>query len=615
MSFVDYDVIVVGGGHAGIEASLAASRMGLKTLLITSNIESIAQMSCNPSIGGLGKGQLVREIDALGGEMAKCIDHTGIQFRMLNTKKGPAVQSLRAQADKKLYQAYMKKVLEEEKRLALYQGLVEEILVKTSKGKKVVLGVKISTNLKFFSKAVIITAGTFLNGLIHIGSINYPAGRAGEFSSIRLSENLKQLGLKLGRFKTGTSPRIHRDSIDFSKLKVQEGDEKPLPFSFTTKEITCPQMPCYITYTNEETHKIIRDNLALSSLYSGNITGVGVRYCPSIEDKIVKFSQKERHQIFIEPEGRETKEYYLNGVSTSLPEEIQDLLLHSILGLEEAKIIRPGYAIEYDFVFPLQLKPTLEAKEIENLYFAGQINGTSGYEEAAAQGMMSGLNAALKIQRKKSFILDRSLAYLGVLIDDLVTKGTNEPYRMFTSRAEYRLLLRNDNADERLMPFGYKFNLISEEIYATFKSKQKKIKEEIQRLKKTLVNFKGSKLSLGKILRRPEITYQDLISLDQISLKIPEEIKKEVEIQIKYEGYINQQHLQVEKHKRLEKQKVPLEINYDEIRELSFEAREKLKQIRPDSIGQALRIPGVKPVDITVIIIYLEKYRKERRKR
>ncbi|MBU0600090.1 MAG: tRNA uridine-5-carboxymethylaminomethyl(34) synthesis enzyme MnmG [bacterium] len=615
MSFVDYDVIVVGGGHAGIEASLAASRMGLKTLLITSNIESIAQMSCNPSIGGLGKGQLVREIDALGGEMAKCIDHTGIQFRMLNTKKGPAVQSLRAQADKKLYQAYMKKVLEEEKRLALYQGLVEEILVKTSKGKKVVLGVKISTNLKFFSKAVIITAGTFLNGLIHIGSINYPAGRAGEFSSIRLSENLKQLGLKLGRFKTGTSPRIHRDSIDFSKLKVQEGDEKPLPFSFTTKEITCPQMPCYITYTNEETHKIIRDNLALSSLYSGNITGVGVRYCPSIEDKIVKFSQKERHQIFIEPEGRETKEYYLNGVSTSLPEEIQDLLLHSILGLEEAKIIRPGYAIEYDFVFPLQLKPTLEAKEIENLYFAGQINGTSGYEEAAAQGMMSGLNAALKIQRKKSFILDRSLAYLGVLIDDLVTKGTNEPYRMFTSRAEYRLLLRNDNADERLMPFGYKFNLISEEIYATFKSKQKKIKEEIQRLKKTLVNFKGSKLSLGKILRRPEITYQDLISLDQISLKIPEEIKKEVEIQIKYEGYINQQHLQVEKHKRLEKQKVPLEINYDEIRELSFEAREKLKQIRPDSIGQALRIPGIKPVDITVIIIYLEKHRKERKKR
>ena len=600
---------------AGIEASLATSRMGLKTLLITSNIESIAQMSCNPSIGGLGKGQLVREIDALGGEMAKCIDHTGIQFRMLNTKKGPAVQSLRAQADKKLYQAYMKKVLEEEKRLALYQGLVEEILVKTSKGKKVVLGVKISTNLKFFSKAVIITAGTFLNGLIHIGSINYPAGRAGEFSSIRLSENLKQLGLKLGRFKTGTSPRIHRDSIDFSKLKVQEGDEKPLPFSFTTKEITCPQMPCYITYTNEETHKIIRDNLALSSLYSGNITGIGVRYCPSIEDKIVKFSQKERHQIFIEPEGRETKEYYLNGVSTSLPEEIQDLLLHSILGLEEAKIIRPGYAIEYDFVFPLQLKPTLEAKEIENLYFAGQINGTSGYEEAAAQGMMSGLNAALKIQRKKSFILDRSLAYLGVLIDDLVTKGTNEPYRMFTSRAEYRLLLRNDNADERLMPFGYKFNLISEEIYAIFKSKQKKIKEEIQRLKKTLVNFKGSKLSLGKILRRPEITYQDLISLDQISLKIPEEIKKEVEIQIKYEGYINQQHLQVEKHKRLEKQKVPLEINYDEIRELSFEAREKLKQIRPDSIGQALRIPGIKPVDITVIIIYLEKHRKERKKR
>ncbi|MDI6786273.1 MAG: tRNA uridine-5-carboxymethylaminomethyl(34) synthesis enzyme MnmG [bacterium] len=610
----DYDVIIVGAGHAGIEASLAVSRMGLNTLLITSNIETIAQMPCNPAIGGLAKGHLVREIDALGGEMAKCIDRTGIQFRMLNTKKGPAVQAPRAQADKKEYQAYMKKILENEKHLDLRQGLVEKILIKTKNNKKTAIGVATLTKVEYLARAIIIATGTFLNGLIHIGNIKHPAGRAGEFNSEALSKSLKKIGLKIGRLKTGTSPRVHGNSINFSKLKIQEGDSSPQPFSFTTKEISCNQMPCYITYTNEKTHKIIRDNLNLSALHSGNITGIGVRYCPSIEDKIVKFPQKERHQIFIEPEGAQTKEYYLNGVSTSFPEEIQKSFLHSIPGLEDVKIIRPGYAIEYDFVYPTQLKATLETKEVENLYLSGQINGTSGYEEAAAQGIMAGINAVLKIQKKGSFVLDRSNAYIGVLIDDLVTKGTNEPYRMFTSRAEYRLLLRQDNADDRLMHFGYKFNLISRDIYDILIKKQDLVKKEISRLQKTFVSFEKNNLSLRQLLKRPEITYQNLEKIDKSSICTLEEIKKEVEVQVKYEGYIKRQISQVNQYKKLEKQKIYDDLDYNNITGLSFEAKEKLNQIRPISLGQASRISGVRPSDISVLIVYLTKYRRNRDK-
>lgn len=607
----DYDVIVVGAGHAGIEASLATSRMGLNTLLITSNIETIAQMSCNPAVGGLAKGHLVREIDALGGEMAKCIDHAGIQFRMLNTKKGPAVQAPRAQADKKKYQMYMRKILEEEKNLDLRQGLVEEILVKTVKNRRVAMGVVTLTKVRYLAKAIIIATGTFLNGLIHIGNITYQAGRSGEFSSTALSSSFAQLGLKIGRLKTGTSPRIDGNTIDFSKLEKQEGDKIPSPFSFTTKEINISQIPCYITYSNEKTHKIVRDNLGLSALYSGNITGIGARYCPSIEDKIVKFPQRERHQIFIEPEGITTKECYLNGLSTSMPEEIQNLILHSIAGLEKAKIIRPGYAIEYDFIFPTQIKSTLETKEIDNLYLAGQINGTSGYEEAAAQGIMAGINAVLKIQKREPFVLDRSIAYIGVLIDDLVTKGTNEPYRMFTSRAEYRLLLRQDNADNRLMHFGHKFNLISKDIYDILIKKCGLIKEEINRLQKTFIYFEKNSISLNQLLRRPEITYQDLIKIDQDSVYILEEIKKEVETQVKYEGYIKRQISQINQYKKLEKQRIPDKLEYNKIIGLSFEAREKLNQIRPTSIGQASRISGIRPSDISILIVYLKKYRRD----
>jgi tRNA uridine 5-carboxymethylaminomethyl modification enzyme len=606
----DYEIIVVGGGHAGIEASLAASRMGLRTLLLTSNIETIAQMSCNPAIGGLAKGHLVREVDALGGEMAKCIDSTGIQFRMLNTKKGPAVQAPRAQADKKKYQMYMKKTLEEQENLDIRQALVEELLVRVKKDRKIVYGVVTQTKMKFLAKAVILTTGTFLNGLIHIGKITYPAGRAGEFNATMLSKSLSELGLKLGRLKTGTSPRIDGKTIDFSKLVVQEGDNPPSPFSFSTTKIDRSQVPCYITYTNENTHKIVRDNLKLSALYSGNITGIGVRYCPSIEDKIVKFPQKERHQIFIEPEGLDTHEFYLNGVSTSMPEEIQNQIIHSIPGLEEAVIVRPGYAIEYDFVYPTQIKATLECKLVENLYLAGQINGTSGYEEAASLGIMAGINAALKIYKKAPFILDRSMAYIGVLIDDLITKGTNEPYRMFTSRAEYRLLLRQDNADARLMPFGYKFNLISKDIYDMLLNKQRLVKKEIRRLRNKYINFNGSNITLEKLLKRPEISYKNLEEIDKECKNIPDDVVKQVELNIKYAGYIKRQLNQVRRFKKLEREKIPQDLDYSKIPGLSYEAVEKLKRIKPVTIGQASRISGIKPADISVLIIFLEKKRK-----
>ncbi len=575
----DYDVIVVGGGHAGCEASLAISRMGLRSLLLTMNLDTIAQMSCNPAVGGLAKGHIVREIDALGGEMAKVTDRTAIQFRLLNTKKGPAVQAPRAQADKKLYQFAMKKVLEGQEGLDIKQELVEEILIENGK----VSGVICQTGMRYKAKAVVITTGTFLNGLIHIGLTSFPAGRMGEFPAINLSNSLRSLGFEIKRLKTGTPPRINKRTINFSKVEIQYGDPIPTTFSFSTERIEQEQIPCYITYTNPKTHKYILGNLDRSPLYSGKIKGVGPRYCPSIEDKVVRFKDKERHQIFLEPEGLNTEEVYLNGVSTSLPQDVQISILRTIKGLEDAEIMRFGYAIEYDFCPPTQLKPTLETKLIENLYFAGQINGTSGYEEAAAQGIMAGINAVLKLNGEPLFILERSEAYIGVLIDDLVTKGTDEPYRMFTSRAEYRLLLRHDNADLRLMEYGFRFGLISKAQYGAM------------RRKKDLIQ-KGIEFVRGN--RREELE------------SFPEEIKKQIEIEIKYEGYIKRQIKDAERLRKLERVKIPNELEYKGIKGLRKEALEKFERIKPQSLGQAARIAGISPCDVSLLYVYLESLSK-----
>ena len=596
---ISYDIIVVGGGHAGCEAALASARMGMQTALITMNLDTIAQMSCNPAIGGLAKGQLVREVDALGGEMGKVIDETGIQFRLLNVSKGYAVRSPRAQADKKLYQYRMRRILEKQDNLSLHQDIVDKIII--SDGKILALVGKSGT--WYSANAVIITTGTFLNGLIHIGNSKTKGGRAGEPSSGKLSNSLRNLGFEINRLKTGTPPRLNGNKINYKVLQEQDGDERPTAFSFSTKKIRRPQIRCYITYTNNLTHEIIRSNLDRSPLYTGQIKAVGPRYCPSIEDKIVRFPDKNQHQIFLEPEGLNTSEVYCNGISTSIPYDVQEAMVRSIKGLEEAEITRYGYAIEYDFVPPTQIKPSLETKIVKNLFLAGQINGTSGYEEAAAQGIMAGINAALKVQGREPFILDRSEAYIGVLIDDLVTKGTREPYRMFTSRAEYRLILRHDNADRRLMRYGYQFGLIKEDQWRELLEKEKIISRTIEYLE----NKKSGADPLAKLLRRPDMNYNDLLKIDS-NLKeqnIPPLIQEQIEIEIKYKGYIDRQQKQIEKYKKMEELLLPSWFNYDDISGLRTEARQKLDKIRPISLGQALRVSGVSPADISILMVYL----------
>ncbi len=606
----DYDIIVIGAGHAGCEAALASARMGLSTCLFTMNLDTIGQMSCNPAIGGLAKGHLVREIDALGGEMAKVTDKAAIQFRMLNMSKGPAVWSLRAQADRVLYRLFMRKAVEQQEHLDIKQAMAEKIVAEDGK----VTGVLTTLGIFYGARAVIVTTGTFLKGLIHIGLDNFAAGRAGEFPSVGLSDSLQQLGLKMGRLKTGTPPRIDAKTIDFSRTEPQYGDDPPLPFSHSTEKITNPQLPCFITYTNSETHTIIRANLDRSPLYSGRITGVGARYCPSIEDKVVRFAERERHQVFLEPEGLETKEYYANGIPTSLPYDIQVTFVRTIPGLEEAEIMRAGYAIEYDFVFPTQLNNILETKDIRGLFLAGQINGTSGYEEAAAQGLMAGINAALKLQGKEPFILGRHEAYIGVLIDDLITKGTNEPYRMFTSRAEYRLLLRHDNADLRLMDKGYNIGLLDETVFKHFLEKKQLIQEELQRLKKTRIKYGDPAKSetLEQLLRRPEIAYGFIEKQSPSNSPLTPEIKKQVEIQIKYEGYINQQMHMAEKLKKIEKKRIPSGFEYDAVNGLSREVLSKLQEIRPENLGQASRIPGITPAAVSLLMVALERLKRSR---
>jgi tRNA uridine 5-carboxymethylaminomethyl modification enzyme len=606
----DYDIIVVGAGHAGCEAALAASRMGLTTCLFTMNLDTIAQMSCNPAIGGLAKGHLVREIDALGGEMATVTDRAGIQFRMLNMSKGPAVWSLRAQADRVLYRFFMRQVLESQERLDIKQASVEKIIVEDDKVK----GILTSLGTFYRAKAVIVTTGTFLKGLMHIGFENFHAGRAGEFPSEGLSDSLREIGLKIGRLKTGTPPRLDARTIDFTKTEPQWGDEPPQPFSYNTEKITNPQLPCYMTYTNAETHKIILSGLDRSPLYCGRIKGIGPRYCPSIEDKVVRFSHRERHQVFLEPEGLETKEYYANGIATSLPYDVQVKLVRTIPGLEKAEIMRPGYAIEYDFVFPTQLKHSLETKNIEGLFLAGQINGTSGYEEAAAQGLMAGINASLKLQERELVILGRHEAYIGVLIDDLVTKGTNEPYRMFTSRAEYRLLLRHDNADLRLMDKGHDIGLLDKEVYHKFQEKKRLIDEELQRIKKIRIKLDNtdSSESLEQLLKRPEITYKFIEEISPSDKFLTEEIKKQVEIQVKYEGYIQRQMEMAEKLKRVEEKRIPDDFNYGIVNGLSKEIQGKLEEIRPANLGQASRIPGITPAAVSLLLVTIEKLKRER---
>ncbi|WP_405080965.1 tRNA uridine-5-carboxymethylaminomethyl(34) synthesis enzyme MnmG [Paenibacillus chitinolyticus] len=615
----NYEVIVIGAGHAGVESALAAARMGCETLLLTINLDMVAFMPCNPSIGGPAKGHVVREIDALGGEMGRNIDKTYIQMRMLNTGKGPAVHALRAQADKFLYQHMMKETIESTPNLTLRQGMVEELLVEDG----VCKGVVTKTGAEYYGKAVVLTTGTYLRGKVIMGELMYESGPNNQQPSVRLSQSLRDLGLELVRFKTGTPPRVHKDSIDFSKTEIQPGDENPRFFSYETKEGTQDQLPCWLTYTTENTHEIINDNLHRAPMFSGAIEGTGPRYCPSIEDKIVRFADKPKHQIFLEPEGRNTSEYYVQGLSTSMPEDVQLKILRSITGLEKVEMMRTGYAIEYDAVVPTQLKPTLETKLVEGLFTAGQINGTSGYEEAAGQGIMAGINAACKVQGKDPVILDRSEGYIGVLIDDLVTKGTSEPYRLLTSRAEYRLLLRHDNADLRLTPIGHKIGLIPEERYQRFLEKKEQIEQELHRLKTTKVRpephvqaileeagtvLLNNAVDLLTLLKRPEINYSHIEGMLPLPVELSDEVKEQAEIQVKYAGYIEKQLAQVERLKKMEKKKIPDDIIYEDIHGIATEAKQKLAKIRPVSIGQASRISGVTPADISILLVYLEHY-------
>lgn len=624
MSYIEdnYDIVVIGAGHAGCEAALASARLGLKTVVFAVNLDSIAMMACNPSIGGTSKGHLVRELDALGGEMGKNIDKTFLQSRMLNTGKGPAVHSLRAQADKHRYSKEMKKVLENTSNLTIKQSEVTKILVDDLK----VVGVKTISGATYNCKAVVIATGTYLKSRCIYGEVSLKSGPSGLQSANHLTDSLKELGIELYRFKTGTPARIDRNTVDFTKMEEQKGDERIVPFSFTNinKNISRQQVSCWLTYTNKETHNIINNNLERSPLYGGVIEGTGPRYCPSIEDKVVRFQDKERHQVFLEPEGEETNEMYVQGMSSSLPEDVQRDMLRTLPGLEKCNIMRTGYAIEYDCINPLQLKPTLEFKEISGLYSSGQFNGSSGYEEAAAQGLVAGINASMKLLNKEELILDRSESYIGVLIDDLVTKGTNEPYRMMTSRAEYRLLLRQDNADLRLTKLGYRVGLIDQQRYKDILYKEKMIEEEVNRLKGTTIgalkanDFLESQNSstlksgstLAELLRRPELDYDKIEVIDMDRPKLRDDIREQVNIQLKYEGYITRQLKQVEQFKKLERKYLPEDLDFNSIKGLRIEARQKLNNIKPRSIGQASRISGVSPADISVLLVYMEQLKR-----